>query len=77
MTSFLKILHEAIHQRGILTYAEMVSICVEEGHKVSYGEKLLRKPFTSPELIGKIPKKNKRGDDYVYAYQWKGGIIEL
>lgn len=58
-----------LSEKGNLTYGEVAQICVEEGYKVSTGERRLRKsesPFVEP-----IEAKSRRGTSYIKAYQWK------
>ena len=66
--SLKNILHEQIQELGYISYEEMVRICLEEGFKISNGERRLRKS-ESPN-IEPVMKKSKRGTEYIGGYKY-------
>ena len=63
-------LNTLIKERGHLTYGEMAQICVEEGYKVSTGERRLRE--SESPFVQSVKKVSKRGSLYTAVYEWKG-----
>jgi len=66
--SLKSILQKRIIDQGQITYEEMVGICLEEGYRVSNGERRLRKS-ESPH-IEPVMKESKRGTDYIAGYKY-------
>ena len=66
--SLKQILNEAVRVNGYLSYEAFVKICLEEGYKISNGERRLR-ASESPN-IKPIMKTSKRGTSYIAEYEY-------
>lgn len=70
--SLKTILNRIIRERGQISYGEFVEICLQEGHKISNGERRLRKS-ESPS-VEPIMAKSKRNTPYIAGYKWVGEV---
>ena len=70
--SLKDILLNKLKEKGYLSYGELATICVEEGYKVSTGERRLRRDKNNPlpKEVKHIEAKSKRNTTYICAYSW-------
>ena len=66
--SFRDKLNKFIRDRGRVSYGDFANFCVQEGYKISTGERELRES-RSPD-VGREEKRSKRGTNYIAFYVW-------
>ena len=67
---------QLLKSRGQLSYSEMVNVCLEDGMKISNGERRMRE-LCNEEPIAPVMKKSKRGGEYIGGWEMKPNRWEL